>query len=131
MAFTPLPGVNAYVEISSTKYAFDSIKFQPKSKMVEATNFTSAVGTTPATIFEVFVPTVAGGKVILSGPWDGGNMAAFSVGASVTVILGWSATLSTSCPAYIEEINVEDKVDDIARVEVTLQLSGVFTASLL
>ncbi len=120
MAFNPQTGCLASVTVGSTTFAFDEWKFSPKNNLAKVTNFTSSC-------FGAYIKGITEGEITLSGPYDEGNDA-WTVGNTYSIVLATSA-FTVTVPGILKGIDLDVKVDDAARLSLTLQTTGVFTAA--
>lgn len=118
-----ISGISASVGIGATNYSFSKWRVPMKSGLPKVTNFNSAP-------YQLLVAGVLSASIYLEGPYDTGNMA-FSAGVSYTWILRWKSDVNLTVPAFIEEIQGSQDVEDAARVNITAQSSGPFTASIV
>ncbi len=104
MAYNPLAGKAASINIGSTAYAFDVAKVEIKNGLGKVTNFNSGG-------YDQFITGIMNGKLELEGTYDEGNMA-FTVGNSYTVIVTYTNSVTLSCPCILEDVAIDIKVAD-------------------
>ncbi len=101
--------------------AFDSVKPTMKDGLSDVSNFKSGG-------YLEFISGFKDCKIELSGPYDQGGMA-ITLGSSVTVTVGYSASVNLTVPGIVEQIGPDIKAKDAERIAVSVQSSGSFTPS--
>jgi hypothetical protein len=125
MAFNPISGKDGSVVInngSDVEYAFGKWSVPMKAGLPKVNNFTSD--------FQQLVAGLTSGTINLEGPYDGGNMP-LTVGTKYTFKLNFNGSIQLSVPAIVETVEPSQDVDDAARVKVTAQSTGSFTAAIV
>jgi hypothetical protein len=122
MPFTPKSGTTGFVKLGAATYAFGKWKLAIKGGTPPVTNFTGGG-------FQQIVPGVVKGTLTLSGPWDYGNMP-LVVNTSYVFHLGLDTGIELVVTAQVSGIEPEDDVEDAARVTVTAESNGAFTAAI-
>lgn len=121
MPFAPKSGITGFVKLGSTTYAFGKWSLAMKAGTPKVTNFTSA--------YQAVVAGVVSATLTLSGPWDYGNMP-LVIGTSYVFHLGLDTGVELSLTAIVSGITPENDVEDAARVTVTAESNGSFTAAI-
>lgn len=122
MADNYISGTSGLVTIGSTNYSFAKWRIAIKSGLPKVTNFNS-------TPYQLLVAGILSSTVTLEGPYNQGNMA-FTAGVSYVWILKWTPSISLTITGFIEELTPDDDADGSPRVNITIQSSGSFTASI-
>lgn len=120
MAFNPIGGPSGSVLVGGVAYAFGKWRVSFKSGLPKVNNFTSA--------YQQLVAGLLSATLSLEGPYDGGNMP-LTAGVSYAFTLKFSNAITLTVTAYVESIDPSQDIEDAARVSVTAQSSGSFTAS--
>lgn len=121
MPFNPIGGPSGSVTVGGVTYAFGKWRVSFKGGLPKVNNFTSA--------FQQLVAGLTSGTITLEGPYDGGNMP-LSVLTSYVFVCKFSNSITLTIPALVESIDPSQDIEDAARVSVTAQTSGSFTASI-
>lgn len=101
--------------------SFDKISVDMENAVTEVTNFNSGG-------YAQYITGITDAKIDLSGPYDQGNTS-LTLGGSVTVTVGYSASVTLTVPGIIKSIKPDISVKDAERISVSVQSSGSFTAS--
>lgn len=117
-----LSGITGSVAVGATNYAFSKWRIPMKSGLPKVTNFNTAP-------YQQLVTGILSATIYLEGPYDQGSMA-FAAGTSYGWILRWTSSVSLTVTAFIEELQPDVDVEGAARVAITAQSSGSFTASI-
>lgn len=117
-----LSGITGAVLIGSTAYSFSKWKVPMKCGLPKVTNFNSAP-------YQLLVAGILSASIYLEGPYNNTNMP-FTCGTSYTWIMRWTALISLTVTAFIEELTPDNDVDGSPRVAITAQSSGSFTAAI-
>jgi hypothetical protein len=120
MAFNPIGGPSGSVLVGGVAYAFGKWRVNIKGGLPRVNNFTSA--------YQQLVAGLTSGTLTLEGPYDGGNMP-LAVLTAYTFTLKWSNSITLTMPAVVSEIGGSQDIEDAARLTVTAETSGSFTAS--
>lgn len=121
MPFNPQSGLTGSVKVGDVSYAFGKWKVSYKQNLPKVNNFTSA--------YQQLVNGLTSATVTITGPYDAGNMD-FTVGDAVEFVLAVNAELSFTVPVLLSDIEIEDDIDDAARVTLTGQSTGDFEAAI-
>jgi hypothetical protein len=121
MPFTPLPGKSASISIGGSTMNFSKVSFPMEVKLPEVSNWSS--------LARLFVAGLYNVKFQVEGPWDSGSMG-IALGTTYTVVITWGTAVTTSVSAICEKIEIDQDVDDAARLKITFQSNGTFTASI-
>lgn len=121
MPFNPIGGPSGSVLIGGVPYAFGKWRCPIKTGLPRVNNFTSA--------FQQLVAGLTSGTITLDGPYDGGNMPLTS-GQSYEFTLKFSNAISLTLTALVGEIVPSQDIEDAARISITAESSGTFTASI-
>lgn len=121
MPFNPIGGPSGSVTIGGVPYAFGKWRFSMKSGLPKVNNFTSA--------YQLLVAGLLSGTLSLDGPYDGGNMP-LAAGVSYAFVLKFSNAITLTVTCFVESIDPSQDIEDAARLSVTAQSSGTFTAAI-
>jgi hypothetical protein len=121
MPFNPIGGPSGSVLVGGVAYAFGKWRFSMKTGLPRVNNFTSA--------YQLLVAGLTSGTLTLDGPYDGGNMPLTS-GTSYAFTLRFSGAISLLVTALVGEIGPSQDIEDAARVTVTAESNGSFTAAI-
>jgi hypothetical protein len=121
MAFTPIAGPSGSVLVGGVAFAFGKWRFAMKAGLPKVNNFTSA--------YQQLVAGLISGTLTLEGPYDAGNMP-IAAGTSYAFTLKFSAAVTLTVTCYVEDITPSQDIEDAARVTVTAQSTGSFTAAI-
>lgn len=116
-----ISGTSGSVLVAGVAYAFGKWRFQMKSGLPKVNNFTSA--------YQVLVAGLLSGTLTLEGPYDGGNMP-LAAGTSYAFTLKFSNAITLTVTAFVEDITPSQDIEDAARISVTAQSTGSFTAAI-
>jgi hypothetical protein len=119
MAF--IAGTSGSVLVGGVAYAFGKWRFAMKAGLPKVNNFTSA--------YQQLVAGLISGTLTLEGPYDAGNMP-IAAGTSYAFTLKFSAAVTLTVTCYVEDITPSQDIEDAARVTVTAQSTGSFTAAI-
>lgn len=121
MPFNPIGGPSGSVLVAGVPYAFGKWRCGMKANLPRVNNFTSA--------FQQLVVGLKSNSITLEGPYDGGNMP-LTVGNSYAFTLRFTAGLDLLITALVAEISPSQDIEDAARISITCESSGTFTASI-
>lgn len=120
MAF--ISGKEGHVKVSTVEYKFGKWKASFKTNLPKVNNFTSA--------YQQLVSGLTSATLTIEGPYDNTAMA-FTAGTEYTFLLGFTNTVELSVPAIVESIESSQDIEDAARVTITAQSTGTFTAAIV
>jgi hypothetical protein len=128
MAFVAACGTSGAVLVGTASYAFSDWALNMDAKQVETSNFNSGG-------FRTYCSGLKGCMLDLNGNYDvgpsssGGNMA-LTLGSPYTFTLEVNATVTFIVTANVAKISVTQNVDENAKVKISAQVSGSFTAAI-
>jgi hypothetical protein len=122
-AFNPVAGVLAAVQIGSVSLSFDKWELDMDSPLPDVSNF-NGLGFSQNTI------GLVKGKVVLTGPYDQGNMP-FVTNQMYNLVLYWNVSITLTCAARLQSIKATQDVRDAGRVSLTFESNGVFVAAIV
>lgn len=115
-------GTSGSVLVGGVAYNFGKWRFQMKAGLPKVNNFSGA--------YQLLVTGLLSGTLTLDGPYDGGNMP-LTAGASYAFTLKFSNAITLTATAFVEDITPSQDIEDAARISVTAQSSGSFTAAVV
>jgi hypothetical protein len=121
MPFNPISGIAGSTTVGGVTYAFGKWKLSFKSGLPKVNNFTS--------VYQQLVTGLLSATLTLDGPYDGGNMP-LTAGATYVFVCKFSSAITLTLSAIVESIDPTQDIEDAARVSVTAQSSGSFTAAI-
>lgn len=116
-----ISGTSGSVLVGGVAYSFGKWRFQMKAGLPRVNNFTTG--------YQVLVAGLLSGTLTLEGPYDGGNMP-LAAGTSYAFTLKFSNAITLSVTCYVEDITPSQDIEDAARISVTAQSTGSFTAAI-
>ena len=119
--FNPQTGLFGSVTIGGNVFALGKWKASIKSALPKVNNFTSP--------YQQLVGGLLSAALTLDGPYDAGNMPLVA-GTSYIFSLGVNGALSYIVTAFVESIDLSDDIEDAARVSISAQSSGAFSAAI-
>lgn len=120
MAF--LGGPVGFIRVGGVQWALGKWSMSMRAGAPRVNNFTSG--------YQRVVSGLKSATLTISGPYDMGNMP-LTVGQSADFVLGLNnPAVSLLCTAVVTEINPSQDIEDAARVTITADSDGVFTAAI-
>lgn len=121
MPFNPIGGPSGSVLVGGTPYAFGKWRAALKNGLPRVNNFTSA--------FQQLVAGLTSATLSMDGPYDAGNMPLVS-GNLYEFTLNFAPSISLVVNGRVGEISPSQDIEDAARVSVTVESTGIFTAAI-
>lgn len=115
-------GTSGSVLVGGVAYSFGKWRLQMKGGLPKVNNFTSA--------FQQLVAGLTSATLTLDGPYDGGNMP-LAVLTAYAFTLKFSPAITLVVTAMVEDITPSQDIEDAARISVTAQSTGSFTAAVV
>lgn len=120
MPYNPIGGPSGSVTVGGVAYAFGKWRASLKTGLPRVNNFTSA--------YQALVAGLTSATITLEGPYDGGNMP-LTAGTSYAFVLKFSNAITLTITALVSEIGPSQDIEDAARIAVTAESNGSFTAA--
>jgi hypothetical protein len=120
MPFNPVGGPSGSVLVGGVAYAFGKWRISMKTGLPRVNNFTSA--------YQQLVAGLTSATISIDGPYDGGNMP-LTAGTSYAFTLRVNGAISLVVTALVGEINPSQDIEDAARISITAESNGSFTAA--
>lgn len=120
MPFNPIAGPSGSVLVGGVACAFGKWRFQMKAGTPRVNNFTSA--------YQQLVTGLVSGTLTIEGPYDGGNMP-IAIGLVYVFTLRFNGSIALVASALVSDISPSQDIDDAARLSITAETSGSFTAA--
>ncbi len=118
-----LSGKTGYVTVGGLAFRFGKWSLPMTCRTPAANNFVDAP-------YEVYVSGLLGAKLTCSGPYDAGNMP-LVIGNAYVFVLGFTPGIFLTTPAIVNGLTATDDVEGNPQIEVSAQVSGVFTINIV
>lgn len=120
MPFNPIGGPSGSVLVGGVAFSFGKWRASIKSGAPKVNNFNSG--------YQQLVTGLLSASISIDGPYDGGNMPLVA-GATYVFTLKFNNALSFLVSCIVTEIGPSQDIEDAARLSVSAESSGSFTAA--